>query len=87
MKAIRLYGPRGSERAVPAEIPMPEPRAGEVLIKVYATAVTQGEIEWYPTWHTPKGDSRLHPVPSHEFSGVFEEIASDVTGLKKGCVS
>jgi NADPH:quinone reductase-like Zn-dependent oxidoreductase len=80
MKAIRLYGPRGSERAVLEEIPIPELRAGEVLIRVHATAVTQGELEWYPTWHTAKGDPRLHPVPSHEFSGVIEEIASDVKG-------
>jgi NADPH:quinone reductase-like Zn-dependent oxidoreductase len=84
MKAIRLYGPRGSERAVLEQLPIPELGVGEVLVRVHATAVTQGELEWYPTWHTPKGDPRLNPVPSHEFSGVIDEIAPDVTGLKKG---
>jgi NADPH:quinone reductase-like Zn-dependent oxidoreductase len=63
---------------------MPNLSAGEVLIRVHATAVTQGEFEWYPTWHTPKGDPRIHPVPSHEFSGAIEEIAPDVKGLEKG---
>jgi NADPH:quinone reductase-like Zn-dependent oxidoreductase len=48
--------------------------------------VTQGEFEWYPTWHTPKGDPRIHLVPSHEFSGAIEEIAPDVKGLEKGDV-
>ena len=46
---------------------------GEVLIRVYATAVTQGEFEWYPTWHTPKNEPRSHPVPSPEFSGAIDE--------------
>ncbi|MGA8660039.1 MAG: NADP-dependent oxidoreductase [Chthoniobacterales bacterium] len=84
MKAIRLYGSRGSEGVVLDQIPVPEPGAGEVLIRVYATAVTQGEFEWYPTWHTPKDEPRSHPVPSHEFSGAIDEIAPDATGLKKG---
>jgi NADPH:quinone reductase-like Zn-dependent oxidoreductase len=84
MKALRLYGPRGSERIVLEQLPIPELGAGEVLIRVHATAVTQGELEWYPTWHSPKGDPRLNPVPSHEFSGVIAEIAPDVLGPKKG---
>jgi NADPH:quinone reductase-like Zn-dependent oxidoreductase len=86
MKAIRLYGSRGSERVVLDEIPMPKLGAGEVLIRVHATAVTPGELQWYPTWHTPKGDPRLHPVPSHEFSGLIEEVAPGVTGSEKGDV-
>jgi NADPH:quinone reductase-like Zn-dependent oxidoreductase len=84
MKAIRVYGSRGSETVSLDEIPMPKLGAGEVLVRVHATAVTQGELEWYPTWHTPKGDPRLNAVPSHEFSGAIEEAASDVKGLEKG---
>jgi len=86
MKAIRLYGSHGNETLSLDEIPMPKLSAGEVLIRVHATAVTPGEFEWYPTWHTPKGDPRIHPVPSHEFSGAIEEIAPDVKGLEKGDV-
>jgi NADPH:quinone reductase-like Zn-dependent oxidoreductase len=84
MKAIRLNGSRGNETVSLDEIPIPELGAGEVLIRVHATAVTQGELEWYPTWHTPNGDPRLHAVLSHEFSGVIEEIAPDVRECKKG---
>jgi NADPH:quinone reductase-like Zn-dependent oxidoreductase len=84
MKAIRLKGSRGNETVSLDEIPIPESGAGEVLIRVHATAVTQGELEWYPTWHTPNGDPRLHAVLSHEFSGVIEEIAPDVRQFKKG---
>jgi NADPH:quinone reductase-like Zn-dependent oxidoreductase len=84
MKAIRLYDSGSSKRVILDQLPIPEVGAGEVLIRVHATAVTQGELEWYPTWHTPKGDPRLNPVPSHEFSGTIDKIASDVTGLRKG---
>jgi NADPH:quinone reductase-like Zn-dependent oxidoreductase len=51
---------------------------------VHATAVTPGELEWYPTLHTPKGDPRSQQILSHEFSGVIEEVAADITGLEKG---
>jgi NADPH:quinone reductase and related Zn-dependent oxidoreductases len=84
MKAIRLHGPRGSEKVALEQLPIPELDAGEVLIRVHATAVTQGELEWYPTWHMPNGDPRSNPVPGHEFSGMIHEIAPDVTGIKKG---
>jgi NADPH:quinone reductase-like Zn-dependent oxidoreductase len=84
MKAIRLYGTLGSQRVVLEEIPRPKIGAGEVLVRVHATAVTPGELEWYPTLHTENGNPRSQPILSHEFSGVIEEIASDVTGLGKG---
>lgn len=84
MKAIRLHGSGRNQRAVLEQIPIPGLGAGEVLVQVHATAVTRGELEWYPTWHTPNGDPRVNPVPSHEFSGVVAEIAPGVTGLRKG---
>jgi NADPH:quinone reductase-like Zn-dependent oxidoreductase len=84
MKAIRLYGSGGNETVVLEEIPVPEIKAGEVLVRVHATAVTPGEIEWYPTLHTPNGDPRSKQVLGHEFSGVIEEAAPGVTGLEKG---
>ena len=84
MKAVRLHRSRGSERIVLEEIPIPKIGLGEVLVRVFATTVTPGEIQWYPTWHTPEGGSRLEPVPSHEFSGVVEDAGSSVTEVKKG---
>jgi NADPH:quinone reductase-like Zn-dependent oxidoreductase len=84
MNAIRLYHARGSEGVVFEEVPTPAAGSGEVLIEVHATAVTPGELEWYPTWHTRAGAPRLQPIPSHEFSGVIEAIGPGVTGWKKG---
>jgi NADPH:quinone reductase-like Zn-dependent oxidoreductase len=84
MKAIRIHGSSGKATVSLDEIAVPEARPGEVLIRVRATAVTPGELEWYPTWHTPKGEPRAYAVPCHEFSGVIEEIAPDVKGWSPG---
>jgi NADPH:quinone reductase-like Zn-dependent oxidoreductase len=77
MKAIRIHGSSGKATVSLDEIAIPEAGPGEVLIRVHATAVTPGELEWYPTWHTPKGEPRTYAVPCHEFSDVIEEIDPD----------
>lgn len=84
MKAIRIYGSSGHATISLDEVAVPKPAAGEVLIRVHATAVTPGELEWYPTWHMPKGAPRMHAVPGHEFSGVVEEVGPNTDGFRKG---
>jgi NADPH:quinone reductase-like Zn-dependent oxidoreductase len=84
MRAVRLYGTPGNQRVVLEEVPRPQIGASEVLVRVRATAVTPGELEWHPTLHTQKGDPRSQAILSHEFSGVIEEIAPDVGGLAEG---
>ena len=85
MKAIYLTNPAGPESLVSGEIPRPVPAAGEVLVKVHATAVTPTEFQWYPTFHTPVGEPRLFPiVPGHEFSGVIEATGPGVTEWQPG---
>jgi NADPH:quinone reductase-like Zn-dependent oxidoreductase len=84
VKAIRLYGSRGSEKVILEEVPIPPIAEGEVLVRGHATAITPGELQWYPTLHTPKGDPRSRQILSHEFSGVIEEIAPGLKGVEKG---
>jgi len=84
MKAIRIHGSSGKATVSLDEIAIPEAGPGEVFIRVHATAVTPGELEWYPTWHTPKGEPRTYAVPCHEFSGVIEEIDPDIRGWNPG---
>jgi NADPH:quinone reductase-like Zn-dependent oxidoreductase len=84
MKAIRIYGSSGHATISLDEVAVPKPAAGEVLIRVHATAVTPGELEWYPTWHMPKGAPRVHAVPGHEFSGVVEQVGPNTEGFKEG---
>jgi len=62
------------------EIPRPQPRAGEVLIKVTACGVCHTDL------HVIKGEVTF-PVPcvlGHEISGVVEAVASDVQTARPG---
>ncbi len=84
MKAIRIYGSSGHATISLDEIAVPKPAAGEILIRVHATAVTPGELEWYPTWHTPESAARVQAVPGHEFSGVVDQVGPNTEGFKEG---
>src|SRR5262245_58760397 len=85
MKAIYLESQAGVEGLVAGEIPRPQPKAGEVLVKVLATSVTPSELEWFTTFSLPFGEPRPFPIVlSHEFSGVVESVGRRVTGFDPG---
>jgi len=85
MKAIFLNQPAGLESLTLGDLPRPVPRAGEVLVRVHATAVTPTEFQWYPTFHQPTGEARPFPIVlSHEFSGVVESVGPEVTDWQPG---
>ena len=69
MRALRLH-PNG---LVLEELPRPEPRTGDVLVRVYAAAITRGELAW-PT-------DRLPATPSYELAGVVEASGKEVIAL------
>src|SRR3989337_4112880 len=61
-------------------LPRPEPRAGEVLVKVTACGVCHTDL------HVVKGEVKF-PLPAvlgHEVSGVVAEIGPGVGGVKTG---
>ena len=37
------------------EMPKPQPRTGELRVRVHAAGVTPTEVLWYPTTHTTDG--------------------------------
>ena len=62
------------------EIPLPSPKAGEVLVKVAACGVCHTDL------HVIKGEVTF-PVPcvlGHEISGVVDEIGAGVDGVTVG---
>ncbi len=69
MRAVRLH----SHGLRLDEVAVPEPRAGEVLVRVHAAALTRDELTW-PT-------DRLPAIPSYELSGVVEATGEQVFGL------
>ncbi|HVW32895.1 MAG TPA: NADP-dependent oxidoreductase [Acidimicrobiia bacterium] len=57
---------------------MPEPSAGEALVRVCAAALTRDELTW------PDVTARLPAIPSYELSGVVAAVASDVGDVAVG---
>src|SRR4051794_19428164 len=85
MKAIRLHARGGPESLVFEDAPKPSPGEGEVLVRVYAAAVTPTELLWAPTWTTRTGQPRPFPIiPGHEFAGEVAALGPDVNGVELG---
>lgn len=85
MKATRLHVRGGPEALVYEEAPQPHPKAGEVLVRVHAAAVTPTELMWVPTWKTRTGEDRPFPIIlGHEFSGVIAAVGASVTDWAEG---
>lgn len=64
------------------EVPIPEPKAGEVLVKVVASGVCHTDL------HAADGDWPVKPklpfIPGHEGVGYVAAVGAGVTRLKEG---
>ena len=82
MTCVEISKPGGPEVLVPATRPVPQPKVGEILIKVAATAVNRPDIAQraglYPP---PPGASDL---PGLEAAGTVAAFGAGVTGWKVG---
>src|SRR5258708_22481179 len=82
MTCVEIKTPGGREALVPATRPVPQPKAGELLIRVAATGVTRPDLAQraghYPP---PPGASDL---PGLEAAGTVVAIGSGVNGWKEG---
>jgi NADPH:quinone reductase-like Zn-dependent oxidoreductase len=66
MRGVRLY----AEGLAVEGLEIPDPGAGEALVRVHAAAITRDELNW-PV-------DRLPATPSYELSGVVAAVAPDV---------
>lgn len=88
MKAIRLHDFGGPEVLRYEETPVPEPEAGEVLVRVHAAGINPPD--WYlrdgltimPPEMRPKID--LPVIPGTDMSGVVAAVAPNVDGFAAG---
>jgi L-iditol 2-dehydrogenase len=80
MRAARLHG---KEDLRVEEMQVPEPGAGEVLLRVKAAAVCGTDIRMFR--NGARGATPGSPlVLGHEVSGVVESVGPDVRGYQKG---
>lgn len=82
MKAVLKQGP--AYGAVLADVPVPEPKPGEVLIKVKATSIcgTDHHIFIWNEW----SQNRIKPprIMGHEMAGEVVDIGPGVTSVRVG---
>lgn len=80
MKAVSLYGIGDLRRE---EVRKPEAAAGDILIKVKATALCGTDVRMY--LNGAAGIDDEHPrIIGHEISGIIEEAGECVHGYKPG---
>ncbi len=63
------------------EIPVPDLMPGHALVRVRAAGLCHTDIE---VLHARYGGGHFPLVPGHEYAGVVEAVAEDVTGLEVG---
>lgn len=84
MKAIRIHQFGDSEEVLQyEEVPVPAPKAGEVLIKVEAASLNRADLS------LRRGAYRISPdqlpvIPGREFAGTIERAGANVTPYKTG---
>jgi len=82
MMCVEIKKPGGPEALVPTTRPMPQPRAGELLIKVAATGVNRPDIaQRAGVYPPPPGASDL---PGLEAAGFVAAVGEGVSGWEIG---
>ena len=80
MKAIQIHQTGGPEVLTVAELPIPTPGPGQVLIKIAATGVNFIEIYF----REGRYKAPLPLIPGSEASGVIEQLGDGVEGFVVG---
>lgn len=65
------------------EIPIPEPKDTEILVKIKSASLCHSDIMALEGW-TPMPGATKPVTMGHEGMGFIEKVGSKVTGLKQG---
>lgn len=76
----------GKQQAALKEMPMPEIKPGDVLIKVAYVGVCHTDLEIYDQelGYYKKGEARYPIVPGHEFCGEIVQVGANGGGFRIG---
>jgi len=84
MKAIRIHEFGPSEDVLKYEdVPVPEPKAGEVLIKVEAASLNRADLGLRKGTYRIAADA-LPVIPGREFAGTITKLGAGVSDYKIG---
>src|SRR5690606_1515272 len=85
MKAIVASDPqKDTTGMVLTDRPMAEADLNDVVVQVYASGFTTGELTWPSTWADRTGRDRTPTIPGHELAGIVVELGYGTTGLSVG---
>lgn len=85
MRAVRVHELGGPDVLRYEEVPEPQPRAGEVLVKVAAAGVNYLDIYYRSGFHWGSHHGRALPyIPGAEAAGTVIELGPNVTDIKVG---
>ena len=85
MRAVRVHEFGGPDVLRYEEVPEPQPRAGEVLVKVAAAGVNYLDIYYRSGFHWGSHHGRALPyIPGAEAAGTVIELGPNVTDIKVG---
>lgn len=82
MKAITIPSPGDADALVLAEVPAPEPRTGEVRLRVAAAGVNRADVMQRRGFYEPPPGSS--PYPGLEASGTVDAVGEGVTRWSVG---
>lgn len=82
MRAVVCSEPGGPDQLALGDMPVPEPAAGEVLIKVTAAGLNFADLLMIRGEYQEKPDPPF--VPGMEIAGTIERCGTGVTGLSTG---
>lgn len=83
MHALRAHERGGPGQLAYEDAPVPTPGPDDVVMQVYAAAVTFTELGWDQTW-LKDGEPRTPIIPSHEASGRVAAVGSSAAGIAVG---
>jgi NADPH2:quinone reductase len=79
---IEISKPGGPEVLVPGTCPVPEPKAGEVLVRIAAAGINRADcLQRMGRYPMPPGAS---DIPGLECSGTIVRLGDGVSGFKEG---
>lgn len=81
MKALKLHAPRDLRLS---DVPVPEPRPGEVLLRVLAVTICHSDIHYYRDGHIGDTVSQEPLVLGHEFSAEVVRVTPGIEGIAPG---
>ena len=83
-RAIVQTGHGGPEVLSLTTLPVPEPAAGQVLIRIYAAAVNPEEWKEREADAGGARDSGARSIPGRDAAGIVEKVGAGVTRFKAG---